>query len=150
MASARASATRWRWPPESCAGKRFSKPRELHQIEQLERAALDLLAARAARPRTDAKAEADIVEHSHVAEQRVALEHEADIALLHGELERVLAVEQHAAGGRHVEAGEDAEQRRLAGAGRAEQGDELARADVERYAMQSRASCRSPHDSSRW
>ena len=60
-------------------------------------------------------------------EERVALEHEPDIPLLHGELERVVAVEQDASGGRHVEAGEDAEQRRLAGAGRAEQRHELAR-----------------------
>ena len=76
--------------------------------------------------RTHAQAEADIVEHGHVAEQRVVLEHEADIALLHGELQRVLAVEQHAAGGRHVEAGEDPEQRRLARARRPEQRHELA------------------------
>ena len=51
-----------------------------------------------------------------MAEQRVVLKHQPDIPLLHGQLERVLAVEQHAAEGRNVEAGENPEQRCLAGA----------------------------------
>ena len=49
-----------------------------------------------------------------MAEERVVLEHQTDIALLHGQLQRVLAVEQHAAEGRNVEAGENPEQRCLA------------------------------------
>jgi hypothetical protein len=105
MASARAKATRWRWPPESW---------ELHEVEQIKRALADLLAARPPRPRPHAKPEADIVEHRHVAEQRVVLKHQPDIALLHGEPQRILAVEQHAPGGRDVEACENPEQRGLA------------------------------------
>ena len=58
--------------------------RKLHEVEQLEGAALDLLAVRSARPRSDAKTEADILQHGHVTEQSVALEHEPDIPLLHG------------------------------------------------------------------
>ena len=71
-------------------------------------------------------------------EQRVALEHETDIPLLHRELQRVFAVEQHAAGRRSIEAGENAEQCGLAGAGRTEQGHKLARLNVEGNAMQGR------------
>ena len=49
-----------------------------------------------------------------MAEERVVLKHQPDISLLHRQLQRVLAVEQHAAEGRNVEAGENPEERRLA------------------------------------
>ena len=42
LTSARASATRWRWPPESCAGRRAPKPVEPHQGERLGDARGDL------------------------------------------------------------------------------------------------------------
>ena len=79
-------------------------------------------------------------------EQRVVLEHEADIALLHGELQRVLAVEQHAARGRHVEAGENAQQRGLARARRPEQRHELAGGNIERHPVQRRRRAERPDD----
>ena len=47
-------------------------------------------------------------------EQRIVLEDEPDIARLHRQMKRILAVEGHAAGGRLVESGQDAKQRRLA------------------------------------
>jgi hypothetical protein len=67
-----------------------------------------------------------------VAEERVVLEDEADVALLHRQRQGVLAAEHHAARGREIEAGEDAQQRRLAGAGRPEQRHQFAGLDVER------------------
>ena len=67
-----------------------------------------------------------------MAEQGIVLKDEADIALLHGQPERVLAVEGHPPVGRLVEAGQDAQQRRLAGAGRTKQRQQLAGANVER------------------
>jgi hypothetical protein len=79
--------------------------RELNEVEQLKRAALDLLPARPPLVRPHTQAEADILEHRHVAEQSVILEHEADIALLHRELQRILPIEQHPTSGRHVESG---------------------------------------------
>jgi hypothetical protein len=66
-----------------------------------------------------------------VAEQRVVLEDEADLAFAHVGAGRVLAVEQHAAGIGYLEAGDDAQQGRLARAGGAEQRHQLAVADVE-------------------
>ena len=44
LISARARATRWRWPPDSCAGRRSPTPGQLHQRQQL------VGAARRARP----------------------------------------------------------------------------------------------------
>ena len=81
--------------------------------------------------RLHAQAEGHVVEHRHVPEQRVVLEHEADLALAHVLVGRVLAVEQDAAVGRVLEAGDDAQQRRLAAARRAEQRDELAGRELE-------------------
>ena len=49
-------------------------------------------------------------------EQRIVLEDETDIARLHRQMKRILSVKGHAAGSRLVEAGQDAQQRRLAGA----------------------------------
>ena len=73
-----------------------------------------------------------------MAEERIVLEDEADVPLPHVEAERILAAEEHAARGRRIEAGEDAEERRLARAGRAEQRQQLAGADIERHAVQRR------------
>ena len=96
---------RWRWPPESCGGKAVGQPVELHQLEQLaapsrgSRASLGRCAAR-----LHAQAEGDVLEHRHVAEQRVVLEHEADLALAHVRVGGVLAVEQDAAARRRSRA----------------------------------------------
>ncbi len=75
---------------------------------------------------------------SHVAEERVALEDEADVTLLDGQPQRILAAEHDAAGARKIEAGEDAQQRRLAGAGGAQQRHQLARLDLQRNTVQRR------------
>jgi hypothetical protein len=114
MASARASATRCRWPPDSCAGTR----------------------PQAARPH--AQAEPDIVGHGHVLEECVVLEDEADVPLLHALLRGILVAEEDLSGGRPLEPGDQPEQRRLAGARWPEQRDQLARSDFERYVMQRR------------
>ena len=92
-ASARASAMRWRWPPESCERIAVGQPVELHQLEQVVHLGLDLRLARALAARLDAQAEGDVLEHRHVAEQRVVLEHEADLALAHVHVGGVLAGE---------------------------------------------------------
>ena len=75
-----------------------------------------------------AQAEAHVVEHRQPREQRVALEHHAAVGA--GRLDAP-AVEQHLAGGRPVEAGDDAQQRALAAARRAEDGDEVVLGDLE-------------------
>ncbi len=47
-ASARASATRWRWPPESCEGTAVREPVELHQVQQVHHLLADRGLGRAA------------------------------------------------------------------------------------------------------
>ena len=73
-----------------------------------------------------------------MAEQRVVLEDEADIALLHGLVRGVLVAEEDRALGRPLQPGDQPQQRRLAGTGRPEQRDQLARADVQRDVVQRR------------
>ena len=50
--SARASATRCFWPPESCRGLRFSKPVQTHQFQRLDHPAFGLVGARCGAPST--------------------------------------------------------------------------------------------------
>ena len=59
------------------------EPVELHQLQQLVHLAPDFRRSRAARARLHAQAEGDVLEHGHVPEQRVVLEHEADLPLAH-------------------------------------------------------------------
>ena len=86
------------------------------------------------------EAEGDIVADGEVREQREVLEHQPDAAPL-GRHETVrprhlLAVDQHAARGRALDAGGDPEQGRLAAARRSEQAEDLRRRDVEADAVE--------------
>ena len=76
---ARASATRWRWPPESWSTRRVAVARELHQLQRPLDAARDLRLARTPRSRSG---KATFAADVHVREQRVVLEHHADVALV--------------------------------------------------------------------
>ena len=96
----------------------------------------DLRLRRPHRARPHREAEGDVVEHAHVAEERVVLEHEADLALARTLADGVLAMEAHGAGVRPLEAGHDAQQRGLAGTGGAEQGQQLARLHLERHPIE--------------
>ena len=91
-ASARASATRWRWPPEICAGKRSPRPSSLTSRSR----------SRDARRRSppscactlrDLHAEGDVLGDRHMREERVVLEDEADAAVAHRNVGRVLVAE---------------------------------------------------------
>src|SRR3954467_13442222 len=64
------------------------------------------------------------------------LEDEADLAVLHGKGGRIDIVEEHPTGIRHVQAGENAQERRLARAGWAEQREQFARRKIEADAAQ--------------
>jgi hypothetical protein len=70
-----------------------------------------------------ARAELDVLHHRQPGKQRVALEHHAAVGAGAGDGP---AVEGHGAGGRPVEAGDDAQQRGLAATRGAEDGDEIA------------------------
>ena len=75
------------------------------------------------------QAEGDVPEDVHVGPEGVALEDHAGRALLRGGAGDVLAVDGDGARGRGLEAADHPEQRRLAGAGGAEQAHELAVGD---------------------
>jgi hypothetical protein len=66
-----------------------------------------------------------------VGEQRVVLEHEADLAFAYVGEGGVLAVEQHRTGIGPLEARDDSQQRGFAGARRPEQRDQFARGNVQ-------------------
>ena len=96
--------------------------------------ALDL-----ARRRADhLQRKADVLRHRHVRIERVALEHHRHVALARLLRGDVGAVHRHRAGAHRLQAGEDAQRRRLARARGAEQDEELARPDLEVDAVQHR------------
>jgi hypothetical protein len=71
------------------------------------------------------EAERHVVEDRHEREQRVALEHRVDVALVRRHAGDVDPVEQDAARGRLLEPGDQPQGGRLAAAGRPEQREEL-------------------------
>src|SRR5204862_322491 len=78
------------------------------------------------------QAEADVLAHAHMREERIALEDHAEAALFRAQRIDALLVEPDAAPRRGQEAGEQVQRRGLAAAGRAEQCDELALPDRQR------------------
>src|SRR5205085_104275 len=95
------------------------EPDALEHVLRLDAA---LLAAGA----LDAKPVLDVLLHAHVREERVVLEDGVDIALGRRHARDVDAAELHAAAVGLLEASDHAQRRRLAGAGWAEQREELA------------------------
>ena len=139
VTSARATAARCCWPPESSFGTcraRSARP-----------TAASAASARARRSRRpDAhvgERQLDVRERRGARDQVEALEDEADLAAAHARERRasssvahVDAVEPVPAARRHVEAADDVHQRRLARARRAHDRDEVAALDGQRDAAQ--------------
>ena len=103
---ARASATRWRWPPESWCGRRAAYP-----------SSRTVASASSARRRRSALGDLldpqpvlDVLEHAHVREDRVVLEDRVDVPVVRRPAGHVLVAELDGPGGRRLEA------RRSAGA----------------------------------
>ncbi len=134
--SAREMATRCCSPPESSDGRCVAARRETRLPEQLVEPRLVRLLAR------DREREEDVLLRGEHRQEVEELEDEADV--LAPELRQVVVAERrdlgsgdrHGAARRLVEPGEGVHERRLARAGRAHDGDELARLDVERDAAQ--------------
>ena len=78
LTSARASATRWRWPPESSEGRERSRPVSCTSSSASADPRLDLRLGDLA----PLEAERDVVLDVEVLEQRVALEDRVDVALV--------------------------------------------------------------------
>src|SRR5690606_5982386 len=73
------------------AGEAVLQAVELHEVEQVADAGIDRL--RRAPDLGDLHAEGDILSDRHVREERIVLEDEADAALAHGNVRRVLPAE---------------------------------------------------------
>jgi hypothetical protein len=100
-------------------------------VQELRRAPhlpLHLVLRRLLHPQT----EGHVLEHGHVREDRVVLEHHGEAAPARRKAAHVVAADHDAAGILPLEACDDAQKRGLAAARRPQQGDELAVADVQR------------------
>ncbi|MNN17370.1 hypothetical protein D3C81_1305570 [compost metagenome] len=107
------------------------QPVELHQFQQRLHLLADLRFRGPLGARLHAQAEGHVLEHAHMLEQRVVLEHEAHLALAHM-LVRGIAPGQHdlsRVGA--LQAGDDAQQRGLAATGRPQQRGQLAFVEIE-------------------
>ena len=107
--SARARATRWRWPPLSWEGLRDSNPAKSHHLQDLGHSRDSLATGHAAHP----EAVADVVANRHVREECVVLEDGVDVPFEGGRLRDVATVEPDAAAGGPLEAGDKPQRRGL-------------------------------------
>ena len=132
-ASARARATRWRSPPESCEGKRPARPSSCTSSSRRWTRSAIAGGRRPVAAAAHPQAEGDVLEDRHVPEEGVVLEDEAHLALARGHVRHVVAVEEHPAAARvgELEAGDDPQERRLARARGAEERHELALGHVQ-------------------
>ena len=112
----------------SAIGERF----ELDEVEHLER---PLAPFRGGNP-PYAEPISNVVRDVHVRKERVVLEHGIDVALEGRNVGDVDTVEQHLPAVRVIEARDQPQTGRLAGAGRAQKREKLARRDRERDAVE--------------
>jgi hypothetical protein len=125
LISARASATRWRWPPDNCAGRRSPDARQPHHGQQLVGAARALDRGHLAHHQRIG----DVVAHAHVGEQRVILEHGVHRPCVGWAAATRPRRGSDASRRRQRETADHAQAGRLARAGRPEQREELAGRD---------------------
>ncbi|KAF0120033.1 MAG: phenol hydroxylase [Methylocystaceae bacterium] len=111
---------------------------ELHELQKLRDARLDRRPRGTRASGANSQTVADIVGDGHMFEERIVLKHHADMAVLHGEIGRVLAVEEDPATIGRIEARDHPQQRRLAGARGSKQRDEFARLNVKANVAQGR------------
>jgi hypothetical protein len=119
-------------PARELVGVALGQPFELDQVEERAHLLLDRRVGGALGARAHAQAEGDVLEDRHVPEERVVLEHEAHVAVLHALVGGVLTLDQHATGIGSLEARDYPQQRGLARARRTQEGHQLAGRDLER------------------
>src|SRR3546814_4482639 len=68
------------WSSDVCSS---DLPVQLHHVQQFVDLGCDLAFVRTLVPGLHAQAEGDVVEHGHVTEQGVVLEHETNVAITH-------------------------------------------------------------------
>jgi len=101
---------------------------EIEDVGRLLHLAVDLRLVHFGQPQS----ERHVLAHRHVRVQRIALEHHRDVAILGLDVVDHLAVDGDGAAANLFEAGQHAQQRRLAAARRTHQHHEFAIFDVER------------------
>jgi hypothetical protein len=120
-------ATRWRWPPDSALGLRSRYSGEVEDGRGL----LDALVDLRLRLAGDLEREAHVRGDRHVRVQRVVLEHHRDVAVGRVDVGDVAVADADRAAVDRLEAGQHAQRGRLAAAGRSDEDEELAVADLE-------------------
>ncbi len=121
-------------PARELVGVGIPPPAETHDVEDLIRLRFPGCLLHA----LDLQAEPDVLDDPAVRQQAEVLEHHADLRAAHlaeplvVEHQDVLPVEEHAPGGRVVQAVQHPHERRLARAGQAHDHEDLTRGDVER------------------
>ena len=125
-AKARAIETRWRMPPDSACGKSLAWPAEPKPVEPRRG---DLAALRR-RHLVELKPQRHVVDRGAPRHQPVVLKNDADLAAEPVEIGiGIVALHRDTAVRRLDQAGDQIERRRLAAAGLAENGDQLAAPD---------------------
>ena len=125
--SARAIETRCCMPPESCHGPARLEPVELDELEHL----VDARAAPGAVPAEHLERQRDVPRDGAPVVEHGVLEDDP-VVVVEARLVRALPVDDDGAARRLDQVADDAQERRLAAAGRPDQRDELAGLDVER------------------
>ncbi len=98
---------------------------KLHHLQQFCHFRFDGCGIRALATWQHRQAKSDIVEHRHMTEQRVMLEHETDLAIARVQAADVGAVEANMPAGLMLQPGDNAQQRGFPGTGRPQQRDHL-------------------------
>ena len=129
---ARPIATRWRCPPESCAGLRSSRSVRPSMRGDV----LDPLPDLGLRGAPDLEPVAEVLADVHVRVERVALEHHRDVSVPRRDVGDVAAVDRDRAVRDLLEPGKRPEQRGLPAAGRADERDELPVLDAEGHVVE--------------
>ena len=131
---ARPIATRCRWPPDSCAGRRSSRSVEAEQLGDLGHPARDLGLRGAAR----LQPVAHVLAHRHVRVERVRLEDHGDVAAARGEVGDLAVADPDLSAGHVLEPGDHPQEGRLAASRRPDEDEELAVGDLERDVVDGR------------
>jgi hypothetical protein len=102
-----------------------SETLEPEELEQFVHAGLDF----SRRGLSDLETEGDVVEHAHRLEERIALEHEADVALLDGHIVDAFTADEQVSGGGNLQPCDHAQHGGLAATARSKQCHEFAIGD---------------------
>ena len=118
-------------PARQLLRQAFGEGGQLHQVERRPHLRVTV----GSRQPAHAQREGDVLRDRHVREQRIALEHHAEVALLRRQRGDVPPVEQHRTLAWRDEAGHRHQDRRLPRSGRAEQRQELPLPHFQRHVI---------------